>query len=114
MQVPAMNGGWGPWSAPDIEEFQRGLWLNEIKQRLRLVTTGETWIRSMHRDGFRSGQWARLLWNSEIQGRRCYHVRFGDGQLDDWVINDPDGQYEFFPPTRFTGLLAILNGEACR
>jgi hypothetical protein len=82
-----------------IAEFERALWIGTLARRLRLVTAGETWIRTGHRHGFRCGQWARLLYQAESRGRPCYVVAFEDGLMDNWVIDDPDGQYEFFPPT---------------
>lgn len=54
-------------------------------------------IRTMHRYGFRSGEWAKLhgTITDPGTGRECYLVEFDDGATDFWVVNDPDGQYEF-------------------
>ena len=54
-------------------------------------------IRTMHRYGFRSGKWALLKGTitDPQTGRECYLVEFADGMADFWVVNDPDGQYEF-------------------
>lgn len=52
-------------------------------------------IRTMHHYGFRTGQWAVLEGVVVVKGRACYDVRFEDGVKDQWVITDPDGQYEF-------------------
>jgi hypothetical protein len=54
-------------------------------------------IRTMHHFGFRSGEWADLLTVAPDPepGRDCYVVRFADGATDDWVVDDPDGKYEF-------------------
>lgn len=58
--------------------------------------TEATHVRTMHRYGFRSGQWAELLTIAPAPGGRdCYMVRFPDGVTDFWVVADPDGQYEF-------------------
>lgn len=52
-------------------------------------------IRTLHRYGFRSGQWATLLTTAPAPAKSdCYVVRFDDGVTDYWVVNDPDGQYE--------------------
>lgn len=57
-------------------------------------------IRTTHTFGFRPGVWAVLEGVSVTKGRACYDVRFEDGVTDQWVITDPDGQYEFMdPPT---------------
>lgn len=54
-----------------------------------------TEIRTMHRHGFRSGEWAELLTVAPAPDKSdCYVVRFPDGVTDYWVANDPDGQYE--------------------
>ena len=84
------------------------LWIGDVKRRLRLVTSGEVWIRSAHPNCFRSGQWARLMWQAEFRGRSCYRVQFEDGIVDHWAVDNPDAGYEFFPPNRFTGLLDYL------
>jgi hypothetical protein len=97
----ASEFGW--MSEAVIAEFERALWIGVLARRLRLVATGETWIRTGHRYGFRCGQWARLLHQTESRGRPCYVVAFEDGLMDNWVIDDPDGQYEFFPPTGRSG-----------
>lgn len=52
-------------------------------------------IRTMHPWGFRPGVWAILDGIVVTKGRACYDVRFEDGTKDQWVITDPDGQYEF-------------------
>jgi hypothetical protein len=53
-------------------------------------------IRTMHRYGFRSGEWADLLTTAPAPDKSdCYVVRFEDGVTDYWVVNDPAGQYEF-------------------
>ena len=60
----------------------------------------EAWglqIRTNHRYGYRCGRWADLIDFTEVRGRPCYVVRFPDGDVDQWVINDPDGEYEMRP-----------------
>lgn len=52
-------------------------------------------IRTMHCYGFRTGQWAILEGVGIVKGRACYLVRFEDGKTDQWVVTDPDGNYEF-------------------
>jgi len=53
-------------------------------------------IRTMHPDGFRSGQWATLLCRAPGNNEDdCYLVEFPDGATDFWVVDDPDGKYEF-------------------
>lgn len=52
-------------------------------------------IRTMHPNGFRSGQWATLLSIAPAEDRDCYLVQFPDGATDFWVVDDPDGKYEF-------------------
>jgi hypothetical protein len=79
---------------PTDEEFGRLLWIDGIRRHLRLVLSGETWIRHLHPHGFRYGQWARLTWEAEFRGRWCYCVTFEDGLMDYW---DPRNRYEFFP-----------------
>jgi len=61
-----------------------------------------TQIRTMHPYGFRSGKWADLLYILKTApaptpgpARDCYAVRFKDGMTDYWVVDDPNGQYEF-------------------
>jgi hypothetical protein len=95
------------WSAAQIAEFERLRWIDGLKRRWRLVTTGEQWIRHAYPAGFRCGQWARLDRVTILQGRTYYCVTFEDGIREEW---DPACEYEFFPPSRFTGLLDILNG----
>jgi hypothetical protein len=94
MSEPALRLDPLDWSAPEIEEFGRQLWIAGIKRRRRLVTAGETWIRHLHPHGFRYGQWARLTMEAEYRGRPCYWVTFEDGLMDYW---DPRNRYEFFP-----------------
>ena len=61
-----------------------------------LVSGEPQQIRTMHRYGFRSGEWADLLTVAPAPDKRgCYVVRFKDGVTDFWVVNDSDGQYEF-------------------
>lgn len=56
----------------------------------------EQQVRTMHRYGFRSGEWATLLTTAPAPDKSdCYVVRFEDGVTDYWVVNDPDGFYEF-------------------
>jgi hypothetical protein len=59
-------------------------------------------IRSVHRNGFRSGEWADLLGVVVYEGRPCYVVLFRNDEavrhaveLDLWVCSDSDGNYEF-------------------
>ena len=53
-------------------------------------------IRTMHHHGFRCGEWAELLTTAPApDDRDCYVVRFDDGMTDYWVVQDPNGQYEF-------------------
>ena len=55
-----------------------------------------TEVRQTHRFGYRSGEWAELLSETEhVRGRRCYVVRFSDGASDFWPVEDPDAGYEF-------------------
>ena len=54
------------------------------------------YIRTNHRYGYRSGQWAELLTTVPAPDKSdCYVVRFPDGVTDYWVVNDPNGEYEF-------------------
>jgi hypothetical protein len=95
------------WSAAQVTEFERLWWIDGLRRRWRLVTVGEQWIRHTYPSGFRTGQWARLDRVTILRGRTCYCVTFEDGIRDYW---DPANEYEFFPPSHFTGLLDILNG----
>jgi hypothetical protein len=55
-------------------------------------------IRTMHPAGFRSGTWAILRCTvpaASDLGRECYLVEFADSATDFWVVDDPDGHYEF-------------------
>ena len=54
-------------------------------------------IRTMHPYGFRCGEWAMLrdIITDPERDRDCYLVEFGDKETDFWVVDDPDGRYEF-------------------
>lgn len=52
-------------------------------------------IRTMHPYGFRNGKWATITNLDIINDRLCYEVTFPDGQVDQWVAFDPNGEYEF-------------------
>lgn len=53
-------------------------------------------IRATHPDSFRSGQWAELIGTTDEPetGRRCYTVKFPDGETDWWAVDDEDAGYE--------------------
>lgn len=72
-----MTGATGPASQPDHTRFRH--------------------IRHMHPAGYRSGEWAVLVTVLQVRDRDCYLVRFDDGASDFWVVDDPDGRYEFAP-----------------
>lgn len=55
-------------------------------------------IRSTHPDGFRSGQWAKVLAVTTVTNRPCYVVMFPDRRTDLWVCDDPRDPYEFRIP----------------
>jgi hypothetical protein len=105
-----MSIEWPDFGPAELEQFERQLWAAEVKRRLRLVTAGETWIRTTHPSSFRTGHWALLLGMTEFRGRSCYQVRFEDGVLDYWAAGCPGWGFEFFP-SRFKGLLSVLNGD---
>lgn len=48
----------------------------------------------MHPYAFRSGEWARVLTTVPSRGRECWLVRFPDGKVDWWPIEDPLADYE--------------------
>ena len=108
MSEPVLRLDPDAWTAAQIAEFDQRFWIDSLKRRLRLVTTGEQWIRHTHPAGFRCGEWARMDRVAILEGRTYYCVTFEDGIRDYW---DPAAWYEFFPPSRYTGLLDILNGR---
>lgn len=60
------------------------------------ISPSFTHVRTMHPYGYRSGQWAELLTIApDPEGRDCLVVRFPDMATDYWVLDDPDGRYEF-------------------
>jgi hypothetical protein len=61
------------------------------------IPPGATEIRATHPDAFRSGQWATLTGTLDDpeSGRRCYAVRFPDGESDFWPVQDMEHGYEF-------------------
>jgi hypothetical protein len=67
-------------------------------------TTGEPVagqrIRGTHPYVFRSGQWAELVGTQDDpeSGRRCYAVKFPDGEVDWWPVEDEAAGYEFAQP----------------
>ena len=52
-------------------------------------------IRSTNSNGFRLGQWAKIVDFMWINNRICYVVEFIDGKKDTWVVYDPSDPYEF-------------------
>lgn len=54
-----------------------------------------TKIRHTHPDGFRSGEWATLKGMAQDGPREVYQVRFDDGVVDWWAVEDPLEPYEF-------------------
>lgn len=57
-----------------------------------------TRIRSTHRYGFRTGEWATLRGTAALpvrgEDRPCYLVEFSDGVTDFWPVSDPADGYE--------------------
>jgi hypothetical protein len=54
-------------------------------------------IRATHHYAFRSGEWAELVGTMDDPetGRRCYAVKFPDGETDWWPVDDKAHGYEF-------------------
>ena len=51
-------------------------------------------IRSTHPAQYKSGEWAQIVGESEVNGRVCYEVLFQDGSVDTWVRDDEVAAYE--------------------
>jgi hypothetical protein len=71
----------------------------------------------MHPYGFRCGQWADIVAEGSHgdNGRPTWLVSFPDGVTDVWVVDDPQGEYEFRPieqPHRYEQ--AANPGERCK
>ena len=59
-----------------------------------------THITSNNVDGFRYGEWAKLVGIVKIRGRDCYHVQFEDAKeqlpnVDYWPVIDSWDSYKF-------------------
>lgn len=52
------------------------------------------YIRATHKDGFRSGQWFKLIDVSWDNYKPVYVVEGIDGVIDAWPIYDPSDPYE--------------------
>jgi hypothetical protein len=52
-------------------------------------------VRQTHPYGFRSGEWGEILTTVDSYDRECYVVRFSDGALDWWPVDDGTAGYEF-------------------
>lgn len=57
-------------------------------------------IRATHRYAFRPGEWAELVGEIKADiggrpGRQCHVLRFDDGTIDLWPVDDPAAGYEF-------------------
>ena len=56
-------------------------------------------VRSTHPNGFRSGEWGRILTTVESHGRDCYLIQWADGVTDWWPVVDPSDEREYRAPT---------------
>jgi hypothetical protein len=61
------------------------------------VQAAITEIRGTHPYVFRSGKWAKLVGTQDDPetGRRNYAVKFPDGAVDWWPVDDKAAGYEF-------------------
>lgn len=53
------------------------------------------YIRAMHRQAFRFGDWAEVAGVKMARGRPCYLVLWNDGRSDLWPVDDQAACYEF-------------------
>jgi hypothetical protein len=73
-------------------------------------------IRAAHPYVFRSGQWAQLVGTMDDPetGRRCYAVKFADGETDWWPVEDKAAGYQFCSPAQVTEAMNELAAAAYR
>ena len=52
-------------------------------------------IRSCHPYAYKSGEWGQIVGTRKRNGRLCWLIVWPDGSTDEWVVLDPQAEYEF-------------------